>query len=260
VRVFERAAALTPGYQHIYVEPHFDDVALSCGGTVCDQVSRGEPVLVVTLFAGHPGDAEPATDFVREHHAKWRSGADPIGERVEEQRRALELLGADWLPLGFLDAIYRGDQYHDDAELFGPILPGDRDLASALAAALGQVEASQATARWYVPLAVGNHVDHQLALAGSTRLPNRRAYEDFPYAAQRGGVDERAAALGATTSLTVPTERWLARKCDAVACYRSQVPVLFGDDAAMRLAVEEYARVRQGERLWLLPSGAGAGC
>ncbi len=39
-------------YEHIYLSPHLDDVALSCGGRIVKQRSKGENVLVVTVFTG----------------------------------------------------------------------------------------------------------------------------------------------------------------------------------------------------------------
>jgi LmbE family N-acetylglucosaminyl deacetylase len=246
-----------PTYRHVFVEPHFDDVALSCGGTLAAQTAAGEPALVVTLFAGNPHGQAPETDFVREHHLKWRSGADPIAEREAEQRQALALLGADWLPLPFLDAIYRDGQYLSDRDLFGPVKAGDRALLAQIAAALAEVAAGQPSARWYVPLALGNHVDHQLALAGSAALPRRLAYEDYPYAQRHGGVEARAAELGARAFELTRLDDALERKIAAIACYGSQLSVLFGSSEAMPELVRDFARARGGERLWRLPEGAG---
>src|SRR5581483_1203116 len=100
---------MAEGYQHVFVEPHFDDVALSCGGSVLAYAARGEAVLVVTIFAGNPGAAADVTAFAAGQHARWGAAHDPIAERQREQRAALARLGADWLPLPWQDAIYRGE-------------------------------------------------------------------------------------------------------------------------------------------------------
>lgn len=262
MRVYGSVEELADRYQHVYLEPHFDDVALSCGGIVASQSARGESVLVVTLFAGAPADRAPETAFVVEHHVKWGGAADPIAERRREQVEALGLLGADWLPLGFLDAIYRGGQYRSDDDLFGAVKPGDGGLAAELAGTLAGLceRVGGPTTRWYVPLAIGNHVDHQIALIGSAALPERHAYEDFPYAAADGARPREG--LGAHLQATIPIGPWLDRKIDAIGRYRSQVPVLFRDDQHMARAVRDFA-MRQGggvpaERLWRLPSGAPA--
>ena len=41
-------------YKHIYLSPHYDDAALSCGGSIHKQTRQQEPVAVITVFAGTP--------------------------------------------------------------------------------------------------------------------------------------------------------------------------------------------------------------
>src|SRR5947209_3417864 len=133
-------------YRHVFVEPHFDDVALSCGCLVRALAERGEPALVVTVFAGNPGVGAEVTDFAAGQHARWGGATDPIAERRAEQREALALLGADWQPLEHLDAIYRGDQYLSDPDLFGAVKAGDARLADHLQAELEAIAAAQPSA------------------------------------------------------------------------------------------------------------------
>jgi LmbE family N-acetylglucosaminyl deacetylase len=260
VHVYDSVEAIAKRYRHVYLEPHFDDVALSCGGTLAAQSARGESALVVTIFAAEPTEATPETTFVVEHHAKWGGSEDPIGERRREQVEALDLLGADWLALPYLDAIYRGGQYLSDDDLFGRVKPGDGPLVAQLGATLAALAARVAIAetRWYVPLAIGNHVDHQLALIASASLAERWGYEDFPYAAKAGAAPSES--IGAQPGASVPIGPWLERKIDAIARYRTQVPVLFGDEQRMREAVRAFALRRGGgspaEQLWRLRGGA----
>jgi LmbE family N-acetylglucosaminyl deacetylase len=235
-----------PRYDHAYLEPHFDDVALSCGALVKQQGDRGERVLVVTLFAGNPGADAAVTEFAAGQHSRWGGHADPIAERRAEQRAALTLLGADWRPLEHLDAIYRGDQYLSDEELFGPVKPGDAALVERIAGQLGDV----AAASWYAPLGVGNHVDHQLALAAARAAGIAPLlYEDFPYVAKQP-AEPVAARLGARVALEVDARSTLDAKVAAIACYRSQIPTLFGDAAAMEAAVRAWPT----ERYWRRPA------
>jgi len=46
----------------LWLSPHFDDVALSCGGAVALVADRGHPATMVTLFGGEITD-ELTTDF-----------------------------------------------------------------------------------------------------------------------------------------------------------------------------------------------------
>ncbi|MGH2521295.1 MAG: PIG-L deacetylase family protein, partial [Anaerolineales bacterium] len=53
---------------HLYLSPHFDDAALSCGGTIHQQTRQGERAVVVTVCAGDspPG---PLSAFAQTLHA-----------------------------------------------------------------------------------------------------------------------------------------------------------------------------------------------
>lgn len=224
-------------YRHVFVEPHFDDVALSCGGAVLAACQRAEPVLVVTLFAGNPGAHAAVTDFAAGQHARWGGAVDPIAERVREQRAALALLGADWQRMDWLDAIYRGDRYLSDDDLFGQI-KDEGPLVEEIEQALRAIALEHAGARWYAPLGLGHHVDHQIARTAAKGLRPLH-YEDFPYAT-------KARPTGSPT-LTVDVD--LERKIAAIGCYRSQIPTLFGDMASMERAVRGF--FQSGERYWL---------
>lgn len=228
---------MAPHYAHVFVEPHFDDVALSCGGLALAARDRGEPVLVVTLFAGNPGAGAAVTDFAAGQHARWGGADDPIAERAAEQQAALDLLGADWRAMPWLDAIYRGDRYLSDDDLFGRIKDEDA-LVAEVQAALRAIADEQPDARWYAPLCLGNHVDHQIARAAAAEL-RPLLYEDFPYAIKAPPTGKPA--------LTVPVD--LNRKIATIGCYRSQIPTLFGDADRMARAVRDYYAT--GERYWL---------
>jgi LmbE family N-acetylglucosaminyl deacetylase len=243
-------------FQHIFVEPHFDDVALSCGGTVRALADAGARALVVTLFGGKPGEAVVVTAFAAGQHERWGAEADPIGVRIAEQEAALELLGVTtWERLHWLDAIYRGDQYLSDDDLFGPVKPDDAPLVEQIRDALSVVRQQNPGATWYVPLGVGNHVDHQIALAACRDFPGLRLYEDFPYAHRYpGSVAARAAELGARPADRVDISAQLDTKIAAIGRYVSQIPTLFGDADSMARAVREFAREGEVdlERFWVL--------
>ena len=54
---------LPADYRHVYLSPHFDDAALSLGGTLARQVAAGERVLVVTVCSAPPsGPLTAATE------------------------------------------------------------------------------------------------------------------------------------------------------------------------------------------------------
>jgi LmbE family N-acetylglucosaminyl deacetylase len=115
---------------HVYLSPHLDDAVLSCGGAIHRQVSAGEPVLVITFFAGEP-PAEPSlSPFALVQHGYWGNPLRPMDLRRAEDKAALTLLGAEAKHLDFLDAVYRvgveGEWlYAGEEAIFGEVQPAD---------------------------------------------------------------------------------------------------------------------------------------
>jgi LmbE family N-acetylglucosaminyl deacetylase len=249
----------------VFLAPHYDDVALSCGGTVAQLAEAGATPLIITIFGGLPQG--PLTTFASEMHTLWGVGPhDVIATRRAEESCAAAALGAQALWLRFADAIYRDDRYTSDPQLFGTIDPAETDLAAEihdeLLATLAGSDVQPSAL--YVPLAIGNHVDHQHVLAVGKQLAAAGhdvwAYEDFPYAgdpAWRDAIDAHARTVttGAMRrELLTPDQ--LERRIDAVRCYHSQLDVIFrhqGDPAA---AIRRYAQAigdgRPAERFWRL--------
>ncbi len=241
-------------YDHLYLSPHLDDVVLSCGGLIRKQTLAGERVLVVTLFAGIPS-YECLSPFARFLHLLWGRHPDPVAHRCREDRAALSRLGADPLHLDFLDALYRESPrflYRSNRALFGAIDPKDERLHVELASAIEEVAKRQGRPLLYAPLAVGHHVDHQIARRAADSLRRRgypvTYYEDFPY------VEEEEAlllALGDREEWS-PTLEGIAdtieEKIEAIALYASQMFILFRRKETMERRVRAYAASLAPER------------
>ena len=215
----------------LFLAPHYDDVALSCGGTVAALADVGARPIVVTIFGGEPAP-DDLSAFARGQHDRWGTGAgDTVATRLAEDRSAAAILGCDTRVLPFLDAIYRGDQYRSDDALFGPVAPADAPLVAAIAAEVAALAGPGATV--HVPLGVGNHVDHQIVYRVGRMLAARGwralAYEDFPYAALDGATARRLEAVAGEVGPpeAVPVAATLSRRIAAIAAYRSQLPTIF---------------------------------
>jgi len=221
-------------------------------------MAAGEAVLVVTIFAGDP-DLTRLSPLAEEMHAAWGHPPAPYATRRAEDRAAMRHLGAIFLHLGFREALYRFDAgadplYPDEGSLFDRPHPADAPLVTRLEAALRPLVCGLDPATLYAPLAVGRHVDHQLVSQAASRLlsppeaaPDLWYYEDFPYAAglvPRHAPDSVEAALDRHGN-----DGWrlddvaidLAPKVEAIACYSSQMPTLFGDEPTLIRAVQDYA-------------------
>jgi LmbE family N-acetylglucosaminyl deacetylase len=261
-------------HQHIYLSPHLDDAVLSCGGTMARQAADGETVLVVTIFAGNPNLAH-LSPLAQKIHAAWGNPPTPYAARRAEDRAAMHHLGVNFIHLGFQEALYRRGSnsnplYSNLPSLFGQPHPLDMPLIDQLEMWLRPLTSRVDPTTLYAPLTVGRHVDHQLANQAARRLlssPNLalqlRYYEDFPYAAghiPRHAPDSVQAALaryGDVEWQSVDLAIDITIKTEAIACYRSQIPTLFGNEAAMAQTLQAYAASLSteqpySERFWQL--------
>src|SRR3954469_806836 len=108
-------------YDWIYLSPHLDDAALSCGGQIYAATQRQERVLIVTITAGDP--IAPVSDYAASLHTRWEL-VDATAARRQEDLTACSILGADALDWDIPDCIYRVDAqgapfYVSDADIFG---------------------------------------------------------------------------------------------------------------------------------------------
>lgn len=186
----------------LFIQPHYDDVPLSCGGTVALMAERGGSPHMVTVFAGELVD-EMVGEFAAWKHSRWKvSDPDQVQAiRRAEDAAAARALGCDVRWLGLPDAIYRGDRYSSDSELFGALRGEELELAAHLAEEIRHLPEWRDGARVFVPLGVGAHVDHQLVFEAGRHLAalgvEVYAYEDCPYAIHTPeGVAARLAVLG----------------------------------------------------------------
>ncbi|HEY7350976.1 MAG TPA: PIG-L family deacetylase [Ktedonobacterales bacterium] len=237
-------------YRHIYLSPHFDDAALSCGGSIGLQTSCGLKALVITAFAGVPPEDQQPGGFARQTHQDMGLSASPhevVKARRREDKEAISTLGADTFWLDHFDAIYRGvpPYYQNNEALFGQVDANDFSLDEQLGTFLLEVYRRAPLATFYVPLGVGHHVDHQLCCSAGDRLAQQGAnikfYEDFPYVATPGALDTRRRELGSSLEAElVEVSGSLRLKEDALICYKSQIPVLFGSADKMQRSLEDY--------------------
>lgn len=256
----------------VFLSPHLDDAALSCGGLIAGLVRDGQRVLVVTVFAGFPASRELSA-FAAQLHARWGRLASLVTVRRDEDETAMGLLGAEWLHLEYPDAIYRFDEasflYLDDEDLFGSPHPSDLGLVARLAESVTEI-CHPSRPKMYAPLAVGNHVDHQLVMETALILLRRSFrvvfYEDYPYVEVPGALT--TALQGTVTrnwseEVQGLKEEYLAAKIQAIAAYNSQIDELFQTAEKMARRVRDYALAVSSsggyvERYWRLSAGTHA--
>jgi LmbE family N-acetylglucosaminyl deacetylase len=251
--------------QPVYLSPHLDDAALSCGGTIYQQACQGLRPLVITCMSGVP-DYRELSPFAREQHRRWGEPAGAMERRRCEDAAAMEYLGADYQHWDYLDCIYRRAPggstflYDSEAALFGELHPDEQTLIAELTTQL-QSYLARDHARIVAPMAIGHHVDHQLVMRAALCLAESgyrvSFYEDYPYAED---PQKLAQALEVWIQPPVahvnrlnPME--LDAKINALHRYLSQLGNLFHGEASMPGRVQSYALAvaagsGYGERYW----------
>lgn len=253
---------------HLFLSPHYDDIALSCGGTAALVSAAQKDAVVALLFGDHPDPTQTMTPFAERMHAAWGMSAGQViaGRRAEEVESS-RVLGLRDVFLPFRDAIYRGDSYLSDDDLFGSPNAADTDLPERIVVALEREGFRNDSTRVYAPLASGFHVDHQLAFRAGLLLDSAGwevwFYEDLPYSLLPGRVDERVARAGVGLSIAgiVDVSDMWSEKIDAIMAYPSQLKVIFEDyvgagssraaiDEVMSKYSQEVGGGRNAERFW----------
>lgn len=247
---------------HIYISPHLDDAVLSCAGLIFKQVSQGEDVQVINLFAGIP-NLQKFSEYAEKQHRMWELPPDKaILVRRQEDNQALSFLGAKVTNWDNWDAIYRSANgeflYTNHEKLFGLIHADEQPLIEFLTQEISQVFQRFPEATFYAPLRIGGHVDHLVARSCAAHLYKHGMkvifYEDFPYVAKSDWPDEPKTADSARAELNFFTraeyvEIDILAKLEAQVFYKSQMKALFGEEkeAGLIRVIHSYISKLQNE-------------
>lgn len=235
----------------IFLSPHFDDVALSCGGLVWDLVNQEHQVEIWTVMAGYPSD-EDYSPFAQQNHRTWgKSGREAIDMRRKEDEAACEILGASPHHLEWPDVIYRRYEnsempvVNDNDELFNN--PPESSLVDEIAQYLTKQIPSKATL--VLPMGLGGHLDHRAVVATGEKLDRVDFYyADYPYILKSFDspllLEDKYQKLPRSLSREA-LEAWQ----QAVLCYRSQLSWFWRDDEEEQLSLRNYL-AGGGGRLW----------
>jgi LmbE family N-acetylglucosaminyl deacetylase len=222
----------------LVVEPHMDDAALSVGGSLLNRSgSCHATVLSVVKYSNYTSYIRLRRDYLDEPTI--------TSLRLQESGLATRLLGADFRSLDWVDGpnrflpsvhwsssklpeISRGVE----AFIHGPVYP---EHVHRLSVELADTIADIGPDELWIPLALGDHIDHRLVHEASlnllgwlrTALPNLKVcfYEDIPYATP-ANVQERLRALQARglqlTRETEAVDNVFDQKLLALGVYASQ--------------------------------------
>lgn len=250
----------------LFVSPHLDDAAFSCGGTMALLAQRGWYTVLATVFTR---SVDEPTGFALECQLDkgLPADADYMALRREEDRLFAERVGVGrvvWLDLP--EAPHRG--YASAPALFSGILEGDevwREVASRLAGLLD----TPAPDLVFAPQAFGNHADHLQVVRAVLELDEPSPvvwYRDAPYAAREPGARPSPLLPDGLAETTVDVAGTRHIKLHACAAYTTQLGFQFGGEEGMRKTLAGFA-ADEARRLGspttavetlLLPPGANA--
>ena len=245
----------------IYISPHLDDVALSCGGLVWEQTQAGDQASIWTICAGDPPPG-PLSAFARSLHTRWGNDRAAISERRVEDITSCGRLGASFKHFQVPDCIYRQRilspdnpatspefLYPNEGSLFGSLHPADETLITALENKLR--EALPSECELVCPLGLGNHVDHQLTIEAVKRTGRQPwFYGEYPYILQNTHIIDDMIRSGWVRRLFHISRDGLIAWGDSVAAHRSQISTFWPDLSRMKTSLHSYLGQNDGIVLW----------
>lgn len=231
--------------RHIFLSPHLDDAVLSCGQKIHSLVRARQEVIVITIFtqfSGFPVSLQTYRKYV------IASGFFRINvfnrSRLIEDKRALSVLKAKWMHLGFLDGGFRKKPFPNILEKtllplgigHGYIYPwhNQKDFYSGLPSKFDQPLISQIlylltkhlqpSDCLYAPIGIGDHVDHIITNQIAQKIHASYYWLDQPYAhkATINHLTEKLKKYRLSTKL-----KSHKIKKNAISQYLSQVPFLY---------------------------------
>lgn len=237
----------------IYLSPHFDDVALSCGGLVWEQVRSGAKVSIWTVCAGEP-PLKPFSTYAQDLHTRWGTGQDAVLVRRAEDLLSCQRLGATSRHLSIPDAIYRHSPvdgaplYNSDSELFSETHVEESDLWESMRQEL--IQSLPPSCELVCPLALGGHIDHRLVRIGAEGLERQMwYYADFPYVVDLD-LDQDTNVASMPHRVFPVSENGLSAWIEAVEAHASQISTFWIDLDQMRAAIRGFWGPLEGIRLW----------
>jgi LmbE family N-acetylglucosaminyl deacetylase len=226
---------------YLFISPHLDDAVLSCGGLIKRLSATGSEVVVLTVATADIPEDTPLSGQMKWRYVIWRVGNKPFAQRRREDVDAVKILGAKTIHWDLLDAIFRVDidkkPLYPDGNLNVTIHDYDRqNLDPILCDKLRKLNDDLGNKELFVfcPLGIGGHVDHQIVRTAVDKVykPTKLIYyEDFPYVSKSNGLESLNKLVKNDDiweqKILGLSENEIESRILAVACYSSQIPILF---------------------------------
>lgn len=224
----------------LFISPHLDDVAFSCGGTLAELSQTGWHIHLCTIFtrsvANPTGFAlacqtdkglAPNVDYMRLR-------------RAEDENFAARAGASQLSHLAFSEAPHRG--YQSVTELFGNTLEEDK-VWSDVAQQLQGIADRTLPTLIFAPQGLGNHVDHQQtirAVLGVTTNARLLWYRDTPYAIRNPAAQPSSLLPANLQEAACDIASVLETKFFAIEAYATQLGFQFGGLQCMREKLKSF--------------------
>lgn len=218
-----------------------------------------------TVCAGYPPDSV-LSPFAASLHARWKTGSEAVNQRRLEDAESCARLGATHHHLSTPDCIYRRAPmdnvsptekqgvflYTTEASLFGPLHTTEFGLIKSLTKELALTLPFQAQV--VCPLALGDHVDHQLIRRAAERLERPMLYyADYPYVLESMDILEQMKHAGWSAIPHSISESGMVAWEEAISTHSSQISTFWSDSTSMRTALRSFHQKMAGVMLWRSP-------
>lgn len=225
----------------LFLSPHLDDVAFSCGGTLAVLKALGWQVALATVFTR---SVLQPTGFALacQTDKGLAPDVDYMRLRRQEDEDFAAMMRVDrMIWAGLMEAPHRG--YGSPAELFQPPREDDA-IGDRMVERLAPLMERLRPELVLVPQCLGNHVDHVQVTRLLPRLGVKEErtlwYRDTPYAVRQPTARPDASLPGEARPLVVDVRNELSRKVAGCQFYRTQVGFQFGGNDAVGPTLEAF--------------------
>ncbi|MHA1346665.1 MAG: PIG-L deacetylase family protein [Candidatus Heimdallarchaeaceae archaeon] len=162
--------------KHIFLSPHLDDAVVSCGGTIAKLVYQREDVLVLSIYTKNPD--------IRKVPKRFHKFAIYDQRKMEDQK-ALNRLSVDYKWLDLEERAYRSPLLKKPTDIFKINLSeGLKQFSNIpkIHAEFDKLIEKYPKAKFYAPLAIGNHFDHvEVFIASLMYMVDYAIFEKFQF-------------------------------------------------------------------------------
>ncbi len=208
-----------PLVRALFISPHPDDVAFSCFGAIRTTEAASEVAVLITVFSESDWTAQTGFAPQLRHNIAALRRKEDAAFAARFRCRQIDLCLPDSSVRGYTE-----QERYTGQPRFDPIAETLAEKLRDVVVEIGAID------RVFLPLGLGNHVDHLLVRNLGQRVfwnaPSLFFYEDLPYAS-RIEADQISAVVDSLGIHLRPTiedlsELW-AEKSDAVRIYHSQL-------------------------------------